>query len=198
MITTGEGGMLVTDNCEIAENAKILRSTGASVSDLERHKAKGIILQKYYVNGYNYRMTDIQAAIGIIQMKKLPEILKQRREQSEYYTEAFSEMEQLELPYVPEYTEHAFSSYMLRIKKGIKITSTDIINKMSEKNISCRFGIQPLHKEPYFADRGFSDKDFPVSCDVAERSFFIPIFPGLMKKDIDYIISNIKEILSKI
>jgi len=196
MITTGEGGMLVTDDGNIAEQARILRATGASVSDLERHKAKGVILQKYYVNGYNYRLTDIQAAIGIVQMKKLPEILRQRKEQGEYYTEELKGLEYLETPFVPEYATHAFSSYMIKIKKGFKITPKDVIFKMAEKNISCRFGIQPLHREPYFENRGFLDRDYPVSCDVAERSFFIPIFPGLLKEQTDYIIRNLREIFS--
>ncbi len=120
MITTGEGGMLITYDKNIAEQAKILRASGASVSDLERHKAKGIILQKYYVNGYNYRMTDIQAAIGLVQMKKLPDIIRMRNEQAEYYTQAFSEIKELETPLVPKYATHAFSSYLLKIRKRRK------------------------------------------------------------------------------
>lgn len=196
MITTGEGGMLVTDDPKIAETSQILRSAGASISDLERHKAKGIILQEYYINGYNYRMTDIQAAIGLIQIKKLQDILRIRNEQAEYYTRVLSEVEELETPYVPEYANHAFSSYMLKIRKGEKIKPNDVITKMAEKNISCRFGIQPLHREPYFKNRGFSDDDFPTSNDVARRSFFIPIFPGLSEENINYIIKNLKEIFT--
>ena len=196
MITTGEGGMIVTDDTKIAETSRILRATGASVSDLERHKAKGVILQKYYTSGFNYRMTDIQAAIGIVQMKKLPEILKERNKQAQYYKRAFSKIGELEVPFVPEYASHAFSSYLLKLKKGAKFTPKDIINRMADKNISCRFGIQPLHREPYFSEKKLSDNDFPVTCDVADRSFFIPIFPGLSIRDMDYIVDSIKNILS--
>jgi perosamine synthetase len=194
MITTGEGGMLVTDDEKISQTARILRATGASVSDLERHRAKGVILQKYYTNGFNYRMTDIQAAIGIVQMKKIPQILKQRKEQAQYYNEAFSGIEGLITPFVPEYATHAFSSYLLRLQKGVRLTPKDIINKMAEKNISCRFGIQPLHREPYFKDRKLSDGDFPVTCEIADTSFFIPIFPGLAKESMEYIVNSLKGI----
>lgn len=197
MITTGEGGMLVTDDLQIAESARILRATGASVSDLERHKKKGVILQEYYTDGYNYRMTDIQAAIGIVQMKKLPEIIRQRNQQAEYYNKVFSEIDEIEIPFVPPYATHSFSSYLLKIKKGINLTPQDIITRMAEKNISCRFGIQPLHREPYFNNRKLSDADFPISCDIAKRSFFIPIFPGLKEDELKYIVSSLKEILLK-
>lgn len=195
MITTGEGGMLVTDDEKIADMSRVLRSAGASVSDLERHKAKGIILQKYYTNGYNYRMTDMQAAIGIVQMKKLPEMLKKRMQQAEFYNKAFGEIDEIDIPYVPEYATHAYSSYLLKLKRNIKIKIQDIIDKMAEKNISCRFGIQPLHREPYFRNLGLSDTDFPASCEVADRSFFIPIFPGLSEENRTYIVSCLKELL---
>jgi dTDP-4-amino-4,6-dideoxygalactose transaminase len=197
IITTGEGGMLLTDNSEIATTTRMLRSTGASVSDIERHKAKGTILQQYFTNGYNFRMTDVQAAIGIIQMKKLPEILKQRKEQANYYSEALATIDQIETPFVPEYADHAFSSYLLKIRKGNKLTPKDIITKMAEKNISCRFGIQPLHREPYFKNRKNSDHEYPIACNVADNSFFIPIFPGLPYDKIDYIINCLKDIFTK-
>lgn len=196
MITTGEGGMLLTDNENIAEQAKILRATGASVSDLDRHKAKGIILQKYYDSGYNYRMTDIQAAIGIVQMDKLPEMLKERKRQAEYYDEAFSKMSYIITPYVPDYADHAYTSYLLKIDPEMNIDIEDVLIKMSEKKISCRYGIMPLHQEPYF-DNKYTDDMFPVSCDVAKRTFFIPIYPGLKDEEMKYIVSSVQEVIEK-
>jgi perosamine synthetase len=193
IITTGEGGMLVTDDEKLAEQARVLRSTGASVSDLDRHKAKGIVLQKYYESGYNYRMTDIQAAIGIVQMGKIQEILKQRKEQADFYNHHFKEMEELQIPFIPDYAEPAWSSYCLTITKSAKVTVTDILNFMASKNISCRYGIQPLHQEPYFNGTEFKDQDFPVSCEIAEKTFFIPIFPGLEENELVYIVNNLKQ-----
>jgi perosamine synthetase len=191
IITTGEGGMLVTDDEKMAEQARVLRATGASVSDLDRHHAKGVILQKYYDSGYNYRLTDIQAAIGIVQMGKINEILKQRREQAEKYNHHFGNLEELQIPYVPVYAQPAWSSYCLKITSKAKVTVEEILKHMASKNISCRYGIQPLHQEPYFDGKGFRDEDFPVSCEVAKNSFFIPIFPGLKESEQDYIIESL-------
>lgn len=195
MITTGEGGMLLTDNYEIAEKARILRSAGASVSDLERHKAKGVILQKYYEVGYNYRMTDIQAAIGLVQLKKLDKIIEARAEQAKFFNDALMGIEELISPYVPEYATHAYSSYLIKISDKIDITPEFIIQKMAEKNISCRFGIQPLHNEPYFEHDKWNDSMFPVTCMVAQKTFFIPIFPGLTHENIVHIVDSLKQII---
>jgi perosamine synthetase len=101
MITTGDGGMITTDDEELAERARPLRSAGASSSDLVRHQAKGVLVQQYFDYGYNYRMTDMQAAIGLVQMKKLPRMIEQRRAQALAYDAAFASMEEIEPPYVP-------------------------------------------------------------------------------------------------
>lgn len=194
MITTGEGGMLMTNSLEIAEKAKILRATGASVSDLDRHKAKGVVLQKYYESGYNYRMTDIQATIGLAQIKKLDYIIAERKRQAEIFNAAFEKINGLIIPFVPEYAEHAYSSYMLKIEANFPITATEVLQIMAQKGISCRYGIQPLHREPYFDSQGLTDDLYPVSVSLAEKSFFIPIFPGLTDGEINYIIESISEI----
>jgi dTDP-4-amino-4,6-dideoxygalactose transaminase len=196
MITTGEGGMLLTNDESIAEKARVLRATGASVSDLDRHKAKGVILQKYYESGYNYRMTDIQAAIGIIQLKKIGQMLEMRAAQSKFFTEALHNIEELIPPFVPGYAIHAFSSYLIKISDTTSITAEYIVNKMAEKNISCRFGIQPLHQEPYFEQDNWRDEMFPVSCKVAKKSFFIPIYPGLSETHMQYIIDTLRQLIS--
>ncbi|MFC1555295.1 DegT/DnrJ/EryC1/StrS family aminotransferase [candidate division KSB1 bacterium] len=193
MITTGEGGIIVTDNKELADRARELRSHGASVSDMERHKAKGTIVQQYFVNGYNYRFTDIQAAIGLIQMSKLDTFINKRREQAVFYNNAFKDIEELEIPFVPENCYHVYSSYPLKINSIAKFTPKDILEKLSEKNISCRFGITPLHQEPYFSSQNLADRDFPGSCLVSKHTFYIPIFPDLSKKELVYIKDSILE-----
>jgi perosamine synthetase len=196
MITTGEGGMLVTNDDYTAEQAKILRATGASVSDLERHKAKGMIQQKYYDSGYNYRMTDIQAAIGIVQMGKVGEMLRLRKEQAELYNKHFGEMEELKVPFVPDYASPAWSSYCLKITPKAKKTVVEIVTEMSAMNVSVRYGIQPLHQEPYFEHMNYRDEDYPVSCAIAEQTFFIPIYPGMTEEQQLYVVNCLKKILS--
>lgn len=195
MITTGEGGMLVTNDDHIAEQARILRATGASVSDLERHKAKGMILQKYYDSGYNYRMTDMQAAMGIVQMTKLDRMLEQRKEQAAFYNQHLGGIKGLKVPFVPDYAMPAWSSYCLTLTEDAGKSVQDVVAQMSAKNISVRFGIQPLHQEPYFEGAGFRDEDFPVSCHVADHTFFIPIYPGMTPQQQQYVVDTLKQIM---
>lgn len=195
MITTGEGGMLVTNDADFSEKARILRSAGASISDLERHKAKGTMLQKYFENGYNYRMTDMQAAIGIVQMKKVNAILEQRTEQAIFYNEKFNSNEKIKTPFVPNYATHAWSSYCIKITEASKKRVPEIIQEMTDKKIGVRYGIQPLHQEPYFDSIDFKDEDYPVSCDIAENAMFLPIFPGLKQTERAYVVDTLLNIL---
>ncbi len=116
MITTGEGGMMVTDSETWAERARILRSTGASVSDLKRHQAKGAIFQQYFEYGYNYRMTDMQAAMGIVQLGKLRAMVEQRTAQARLYGELLQGVEEIAPPFVTVYSQPSFSSYCVRVR----------------------------------------------------------------------------------
>lgn len=178
MITTGEGGMLMINDPEAAERARRLRSTGASVSDLVRHQAKGTIVQEYHESGFNYRMTDIQAAIGLVQLRKLPEMLAARRRQAGFYDAALSDMDELESPYVPAYAEHAYSSYCIRVRPSCPVDAHTIVLRMAEHGVSCRHGIQPLHTEPYFRET-MAGLELPATEAAARETLFLPIFPGL-------------------
>lgn len=195
MITTGEGGMVTTNDSQFAEKARVLRSAGASISDLVRHKAKGVLVQKYYDYGYNYRMTDIQAALGLIQMKKIDKILLERAKQAKIYNKGFSKSDVIITPFVPDYTKHAFSSYMIRLKHK-KIKRNEVLKEMAGKGISCRIGIQPLHLEPFYKKR-FHSLFLPVTEAVAKDSMFLPIFPGLKHNQQEYIIDSLIKILTK-
>jgi perosamine synthetase len=182
MITTGEGGMLVTDNDAWAERARILRSTGASVSDLVRHQAKGTIVQEYLEAGFNYRLTDVQAAIGLVQMTRLQTMLAERRRQAAFYDAAVAELDGVAPPYVPSYAEPAYSSYCIRIRPSARKTAHDVVLRMAARGVSCRHGIQPLHLEPYFRSR-MSGLRLPESEAAARETLFLPIFPGLREDE---------------
>ena len=178
IIATGEGGMLVTDDAEQAERARILRSTGASVSDLVRHKAKGAILQEYLEAGFNYRLTDMQEAMGLVQLVRLSEILRQRREQAAFYSDALAEADEVEPPFVPSWAEPAWSSYCVRLRPGSVLEAAAVVKRLAEQGISCRHGIQPLHLEPVFRET-MAGLSLPHSEAAARETLFLPIFPGL-------------------
>jgi len=195
MITTGEGGMLVTDNEAWAERARILRSTGASVSDLVRHQAKGTIVQEYREAGFNYRLTDVQAAIGLVQMRRLADMLSERKRQAEFYDAALAEVEAIEPPHVPPYAEHAYSSYCIRLRPSALTTASEVVLAMAARGISCRHGIQPLHLEPYFRER-LDGLRLPESEAAARDTLFLPIFPGLPQSDQMRVVAALKQSLT--
>lgn len=195
MITTGEGGMIVTDDLEFAERAKALRSTGASISDLDRHKAKGALIQEYRESGYNYRMTDMQASIGIVQMTRLAQMLQQRKEQAERYNVLLSELPGIMPPFIPEYATHSYSSYCLDITEECPKKRDFILQEMAKRGISCRIGIQPLHREPCYRNSMKLSVPMTATEAAAETTMFLPIFPGMTEQQQSAVCDTLKTII---
>ena len=195
VITSGEGGMITTDDEAFAERARIVRSHGASVSDLERHKARGTVYATYPEVGYNYRMTDIQGAIGVEQMKKLPFILERKREVGQAFDDLLSEVEEVEVPYVPKDSIHSYQSYLIHFKPKYNIDRDGLLKQMAERGISCRHGIAPLHKEPYYL-KLYGEMHFPITEEVSRSTMFLPIYPTMTDEEIHYIVDNLKDLLA--
>lgn len=192
MITTGEGGMLTTHDAKLAEKARALRSAGASISDLERHKAKGMLLQKYYDFGHNYRMTDMQGALGLVQMTKAQEILDQRTALARVYDEALTELEGVDPPFVPDYATPAYSSYLLSLRGPLDGKRDQLLSYLSERGVSCRTAIQPAHLEPYYQG-AYKDLELPHTAWAAANTMFLPIFPGMTAEQQTTVIRVLKE-----
>jgi perosamine synthetase len=195
-ISIGEGGILTTDDGALAERARGLRSFAATVSDHDRHQAKGIVYEEYRELGYNYRMTDIQAAIGIEQLAKLDRLLARRREIARRYDEAFRALAGVQLPARPAYAEHAFQSYAIRLLPECPTDRDALLARLVAAGISCRRGIPPIHLEPLYRDR-FGSGPLPVTEAVAARSLFLPIFASLEDEDQTRIIETVLGILAR-
>jgi dTDP-4-amino-4,6-dideoxygalactose transaminase len=191
-ISTGEGGMLTTNDDAVARHVRLLRSHGASVSDLERHRASGVVFEEYRELGYNYRMPDIQGAIGIEQMKRLDGLLVRRRAVAERYNAAFREVDQIETPAEPEYARHTYQSYLIRLRPDCGVDRDVMIRRLVERGISCRRGIPPIHLEPLYRLR-CGAVSLPVTESVSAESVFLPMFASLPEADqarvIDAVIS---------
>lgn len=181
-ISTGEGGMLTTNDDAVAKHARLLRSHGASVSDLERHRAHGVVFEEYGELGYNYRMPDIQGAIGIEQMKRLDGLLARRRAVAERYNAAFRAVEPIETPAEPEYARHTYQSYLIRLRPGCRVSRDQMISTLVERGISCRRGIPPIHLEPLY-QRRCGAVSLPVTEAVSGDSLFLPMFASLPEAD---------------
>src|SRR5438067_3365167 len=135
VITTGEGGMITTDDDALADRARRLRAHGMSVSDLERHKAERVIIEEYNELGFNYRMTDIQASIGLVQIAKLDELLRIRRAKARRYNEELAEVRGIEVPYVPPYAAHTYQSYCLRLTKECRLDREDLMTNLLHRGV---------------------------------------------------------------
>jgi perosamine synthetase len=194
-ISTGEGGMLATSDAGLAERARRLRSHGASVSAVSRHEAKGTVFEEYRELGFNYRMSDVQAAIGIVQLGKLDGLLARRRAIADRYDAAFRQLAELQVPARPSYAEHAFQSYGVLLTDACKVDRDQLLRALVDRGISCRRGIPPIHREPLYQER-FGPASLPVTEAVASRSLFLPMFASLTGADQDRVIDVVTDVVT--
>ncbi|MBF0216314.1 MAG: DegT/DnrJ/EryC1/StrS aminotransferase family protein [Candidatus Omnitrophica bacterium] len=211
VITTGEGGMLITDDENIASKVSSLRDHGAEKSDLARHKDKsGSLLPDFNDRGYNYRMTDIQGALGVAQMRKAENIIKGRGLVAGRYNESLAGIDKLNIPYVPEGYIHGFQSYVciysggedinnLTMEKIVKLNRERnlLMEKLEEKGISTRQGTHAVHTLGYYKKKFvFSEMDYPVSFACDRLSITLPLYSDMSDEEFNYVITNITERLA--
>lgn len=194
-VSTGEGGMITTDDADLAERARRLRSHGVSVSAHARHQAKGVVFEEYAELGYNYRLSDIQAAIGIVQLAKLDPLLARRRTVADRYDAAFRSLPQVQVPARPPYAEHAFQSYGIVLTPACTHERDEVLQALVGRGISCRRGIPPIHLEPLYRSR-IGSVSLPVTETIAARSLFLPMFASLEAADQDRVIDAVRELVA--
>jgi len=194
IITTGEGGMITTSSPKIADRLKRLRHHGMSISDLERHKSRKIIFEKYPEVGFNYRMSDLQAAVGVTQIKKLSQIVAKRIRIAKSYTRAFNRNPNLIPPFVPSNTKTNFQTYLLGIKKSAKVSQNILMEKLMKRGIATRRGIMAIHHEACYRNK---QARLPVTDQVSQHTIVIPLYPAMTAQDVRYVIKNITELVGK-
>jgi dTDP-4-amino-4,6-dideoxygalactose transaminase len=192
LITTGEGGMITTRDPEYAEAARVKVSHGASVSDLARHQSPKIIFEEYPVHGYNFRMSDLQAAVGLGQMKKLGEILEKKRFFAERYNQTFSQVPEVACPFEPEGYKTNFQSYMIRILPSAKRTRDEIMQELLKKGVSTRRGITAVHLEPVY-QKLVGHIRLPETERAFQETMILPLYPQMTVEEQDYVIESLKD-----
>jgi perosamine synthetase len=196
VITTGEGGMLVTQNAAWAADVEARRSHGGTVSDLARHQKGAFALPDHDLLGYNYRMTDLQGAVGVAQMGKLAWIVERRRELACHYDEALSGLEGVLTPYVPPGYEHAYQSYVLLIGEEARLGRDDLARELLARGISVRQGTHAVHIQGYYRDKyGLTAEDFPVSLYADRHSLTLPLFPAMRDEEQDYVVEQVRALM---
>jgi dTDP-4-amino-4,6-dideoxygalactose transaminase len=200
-ITTGEGGMVITNNEEIASTIESLRNHGASVSDLARHQAGGALLPEFNMLGYNFRMTDIQGAIGVEQTKKLPYIIAKKMERAKIYNEQLDVIEYLRLPHTPNGRQHTYQSYVTQINSSeLKKLSLDELNeirnkimyKLEEAGIETRQGTHAVHTLGYYRNKYNLDfNDYLESLAADRLSITLPLYAQMTDQEQECVIDNL-------
>lgn len=193
-ITTGEGGALVTDDPAVAEQAKLFRSHGVSVSDVARHASKGMTFESYTLLGYNYRLSDVHAAIGLAQLKKLDGILSKRQALAARYKEKISSLGWLDAPFVPDWATHPYQTYACLVRSNAPLKRDLIIKHLADKEVSSRRGIPPIHGEPYIAPHLKTRPQLPVTQDVSERTLILPLYPQMTEAEQDQVVEALKSV----
>ncbi len=196
-VTTGEGGMITTNDDNIAEMISNLRNHGASISEEQRHHgAKPYILPDFNMLGYNYRMTDLQAAVGIVQLKKLDLFIDERAEWAKFYNEQLKKIDWIRTPVVSADSKHGWQSYVVYIDETRSpMTRNDIMGKLQQMGVSTRPGTHAPHMLKYYADKyNIKPDDFPGARDCNNFSMSIPLFNKMTKEDYEYVVYCIKSL----
>lgn len=196
VITTGDGGMITTTNAEIAQRLRYLRQHGMSINDRQRHNAKTVVIEEYLEVGYNYRMTDIQAAVGVEQMKRLDHIVAERRRIAALYNEAFAGLEGVQCPGDTTLTKTNYQSYALILSDALHISRNDLMQELLELGISTRRGIMTAHREPAYAGLA-SDMSLPRSEHYADQSVLLPLYVPMTVEEVQAVIHHVKSVLTR-
>lgn len=197
VITTGEGGMVTTNLAKYAEKVDQLRNHGASISEEERHHGrKPYLLPEFSQVGYNYRMTDLQGAVGIVQLKKLDVLIKERQKWADYYFKELKDVDWLKTPVVPKNYQSNWQSYVCLIDtEKAPYSRNKIMDKLFQKGISTRPGTHAVHMLEYYRKTyGYKPTDLPNSKIAAEQSIAIPLHNQMAASDYEYIVKTLCQI----
>ncbi len=190
VITTGEGGMITTDDDALADKARKLRAHAMSVSDLDRHKADRPILEEYHELGFNYRMTDIQASIGLVQIRRLDELLRIRVAKADRYTRELADLKKVRTPYTPPYATHTYQSYCLDFDRSVD--RDDLMARLLRRGVATRRGVMASHLEKVYRDR-VGKVSLPITEEKARSTMLIPLFATMTDDEQSYVIESLRE-----
>ncbi|MFB4251986.1 DegT/DnrJ/EryC1/StrS family aminotransferase [Pseudomonas idahonensis] len=196
-VTTGEGGMVTTSNPELAERMNQLRSHGASLSEEQRHLGpRPYLLPEFNLLGFNYRMTDLQGAIGLVQLGKLDGFIDERACWAQYYCEQLADIDWLRLPTTPQGSRHGWQAFVTYIDpQKAPMPRNDMMEILQAKGISTRPGTHAVHMLAYYRERfGLKPEDFPGARDCNDHTMAIPLHNRMSEEDYAYVVEAIRQL----
>jgi dTDP-4-amino-4,6-dideoxygalactose transaminase len=185
VITTGEGGMIAVQDPDVAARLRQLRQHAMDVSDLARHGSRDVVIESYPERGWNYRMTDMQAALGLCQLGVLDEILGERRRLAERYTAAIEDIDFVEPPFEPGYAQRTWQSYAVTIADDAPVDRNELMRLLLLDGVPTRRGVMAIHREGAYGDVVV---DLPNTDRASDTSLMLPLFAGLTDEQQDYVI----------
>ena len=196
-ITTGEGGMVTTNDAKLASVVDQLRNHGASISEEQRHNGpKPYLLSEFNLMGFNYRMTDLQGAVGLVQLGKLDRFITERQRGAEYYRDQLAGIEWLRMPMFPPNGSHAWQAFVTYVDpKKAPMARNEIMEQLQAQGISTRPGTHAVHMLGYYRERfGFKPEDYPNSRRCNDDTMAIPLHNRMSADDYAYVVAALRSI----
>jgi dTDP-4-amino-4,6-dideoxygalactose transaminase len=187
LLTTGEGGMIVTGDGEVAARLRRLREHGMNVGADERHASQQPVIEQYLETGFNYRMTDVQAAIGLVQLGKLGRLIERRRAQAARYAELLADIPGLATIRDPGYGTTNYQSFWVMLPDDFPFGRNEVLRMLADAGVSARRGIMAAHLEPAYA--GQPCPPLPVTERITAGSLILPLFHDMTEEEQDHVVS---------
>lgn len=191
ILTTGEGGMVTTTNPEWAVRARRLREHAMSVSAADRHLSTAPVAEEYLEVGFNYRMTDLQAALGLVQLAKLDEVVTRRRQIAEGYRRAFADLPGLRCVGDTSYGTTNYQSFWIELGESFPTSRDGLLELLGQRDISARRGIMAAHRQPAYAS--YPHSGLPVTERLTDRTLILPVFHQMTSAEQDRVISAVRD-----
>ncbi len=196
-VTTGEGGMVTTNDDALAERMNQMRNHGATMSEEQRHHGpRPYILPAFNMLGFNYRMTDLQGAVGLVQLNKLDAFIQERAKKAAWYREALADLGWLSLPREPEEGEHGWQSFVTTVNpESSPLPRNKVMEHLQEKGISTRPGTHAVHALDYYRNEfNLSPRDFPGAWACDRNSMAIPLHNRMSDEDYAYVVEGLRRL----
>jgi|CXWL01.1.fsa_nt_gi dTDP-4-amino-4,6-dideoxygalactose transaminase len=196
-VTSGRGGMLTTDNDDLAERCRLLALHGMSNDAWDRYTARGSWAYQVLAAGYNYTMSDFQAALGHAQFRRLDEFQRRRTEIASEFNRRFSQLPELVLPIEREGSTHAWHLYVVRLRpERLTINRDKFIIEMKERGIGTSVHFIPIHHHPYYRETyGWAPGDFPAADEAFETMVSLPLYTRMTDSAVDRVVNAVEEIV---
>jgi dTDP-4-amino-4,6-dideoxygalactose transaminase len=195
-LTTGEGGMVTTDDPEFAERVRVLRNQGQDANAWSRYAAGGGAYYAVSQPGFNYRMSDMQAALGLHQLRRLPEFNARRAELADHYTACFAHLQEVETPRIRPEVGMNWHLYVIRLRE-VDLSRDEVIARLKERGIGASVHFLPVHMQPYYRETfGYSPDDYPVAAREFERLISLPLFPQMTTQDVERVVAALEDVLA--